>query len=224
MKHTATITLVTLTIFAAMVSTGCNKDKQTIEGLTARNQELQNEKQDLQDRLAQSKAREDSLAAELGARQAQLDAVLARVRELENKEPSAVSPPAAGWERGALGDSVTVGTDVLFPAGKAELAKAGKTALDRLAGDLKGTYAGLPIRVYGHTDSDPIRRSRQLWEDNLDLSANRAMAVARYLISKGISAKTIETVAMGENHPVTDNTSTAGKAKNRRVEIVVIRR
>lgn len=222
MKHITTSMLVVAAILAAMSSVGCNKDKQTIQGLTARNQELLNEKQQLQDELAQSKAREDALTAELSARQSELDAAMAHIRGLETKETTGPET-AAGWERGILGDKVTVGTDILFAAGKADLTSAGKSALDRIVADLKGTYAGMPIRVYGHTDSDPIRKSRRLWEDNLDLSANRAMAVARYLVSKGASAKDIETVAMGENHPVADNSSKAGKAKNRRVEIVVLR-
>lgn len=223
MKHITTSVLLVVAILAAMLSVGCNGKDKTIQGLTVRNQELQAEKQDLQDQLAQSRAREDALAAELSARQAELDAALVHIRELEAKETSA-TPTAAGWERSALGDKVTVGTDILFAAGKADLTKAGKTALDRIATDLNTTYSDLPVRVYGHTDSDPIRKTRRLWKDNLDLSANRAMAVARYLISKGVDAKNIETVAMGEYHPVADNSTKAGKAKNRRVEIIVLRR
>lgn len=223
MKRVISSMLVVVAMVAAMSSFGCNGKDKTIQGLTIRNQELQNEKQDLQDQLAQSRAREDALAAELSARQTELDAALAHIRELDSKR-AAGPPTAAGWERSALGDKVTVGTDILFAAGKADLTSAGKSALDRIAADLKGTYSGMPARVYGHTDSDPIRKSRRLWQDNLDLSANRAMAVTRYLISKGVDAKGVETVAMGESHPVADNSTTAGKAKNRRVEIVVLRR
>jgi outer membrane protein OmpA-like peptidoglycan-associated protein len=223
MRHFTTSMLLVVAILAAMSSVGCNKDKQTIQGLTTRNQELQNEKQQLQDELAQSRAREDQLAAELNARQSDLDAALAHIRGLEAKQTSE-PVTAAGWERGIMGDKVTVGTDILFAAGKADLTNAGKRALDKIAGDLKATYSGMPVRVYGYTDSDPIRKSRRLWQDNLDLSANRAMAVTRYLVSNGIDATAIETVAMGENHPVADNSTSAGKAKNRRVEIVVLRR
>ncbi|MCJ7544884.1 MAG: OmpA family protein [Phycisphaerae bacterium] len=222
MKRITSSMLVVVAIVGAMSLFGCNGKDKTIQGLTVRNQELQNEKQDLQDQLAQSKAREDALAAELSARQAELDAALAHIREVESKQ--AGPPTAAGWERGVLGDKVTVGTDILFAAGKADLTSAGKSALDRIAADLNATYSGLPVRVYGHTDSDPIRKTRRLWQDNLDLSANRAMAVTRYLISKGVNAKSVETVAMGESHPVADNSTTAGKAKNRRVEIIAIRR
>jgi flagellar motor protein MotB len=223
MRHFTTSMLLVVAILAAMSSVGCNKDKQTIQGLTVRNQELQNEKQQLQDELAQSRAREDALAAELSARQAELDAALAHIRGLEGKETTGPET-AAGWERGIMGDKVTVGTDILFAAGKADLTSAGKSALDKIASDLKDTYSGMPVRVYGHTDGDPIRKSRRLWQDNLDLSANRAMAVTRYLVGKGIDPKEVETVAMGENAPVADNSTSAGKAKNRRVEIVVLRR
>lgn len=223
MKHMTTLLLVVLAVGAMAMSVGCNGKDKTIQGLTARNQELQNEKQDLQDQLAQSRAREDALAAELSAKQAELDAALAHIRSIEARETAPGPETAAGWERGIAGDKVTVGTDILFAAGKADLTAEGKRTLDRIAADLSSTYAGLPVRVYGHTDSDPIRASRKLWADNLDLSANRAMAVTRYLTSKGVPAGSIETVGMGENHPVADNASKAGKAKNRRVEIVVLR-
>ena len=49
------------------------------------------------------------------------------------------------------------------------------------------------------------------------------MAVTRYLISKGIAAKRVETIGMGEHHPVTGNKTKAAKSKNRRVEIVVLK-
>lgn len=224
MKRGGVPMLIAVSILTAMASFGCNqKDQKLIQELQTRNQELQNEKQDLQERLAQSKAREDSLSAELAARQSELDAMAARWREQEGKK-AATPAPAAGWERGPLGDMVTVGTDILFSSGKAELTSGGRSALDKIAADLRGPYAGMAVRVYGHTDAEPIRKSKKLWQDNLDLSANRAMAVTRYLVSKGINAKSVEVVAMGENHPVADNATVAGKAKNRRVEIVVLKK
>jgi flagellar motor protein MotB len=217
--------LIAVSILAAMASFGCNqKDQKLIQELQTRNQELQNEKQDLQERLAQSKAREDSLSAELAARQSELDALAARWHEQEGKKAPSTPAPPAGWERGPLGDMVTVGADILFSSGKAELTSGGRSALDKIVGDLKSNYAGMTVRVYGHTDAEPIRKSKKLWQDNLDLSANRAMAVTRYLVSKGINAKGVEVVAMGENHPVADNATAAGKAKNRRVEIVVLKK
>jgi flagellar motor protein MotB len=79
------------------------------------------------------------------------------------------------------------------------------------------------VRVIGYTDNDPIRKTRNLWEDNLDLSANRAMTVVRHLREQGIDAEKLTACGRGETNPVTPNTSTANKAKNRRVEIIVIK-
>ncbi len=79
------------------------------------------------------------------------------------------------------------------------------------------------VRVdWEHTD--PINKTKDLWKDNWDLSAQRALAVVRYLQGHGISDKLIRAVGCGEARPVDTNTTTAGKAKNRRVEIVVYMR
>ena len=129
---------------------------------------------------------------------------------------------AKGWERGKFGDKITIGSDLLFSSGRATLTNSGKRAIKRIARTIKNDYSGKYVRVYGYTDSDPIRKTRHLWKDNLDLSANRAMAVTRYLIKCGISKKKIETIAMGANHFVASNKSRSGKKKNRRVEIMVI--
>jgi len=202
---------------------GCaQKEKQEIQALTAEKQDLMNQNRDLQAQLAQARTRETELLAERDGKQAELYAAMARVKEAETK--AAKTAPAPGWERGPLGDMVTVGSDILFDPGKATLTAAGKGHLDRIVADIRGNYAGMPIRVYGHTDSDPVVKTKKLWQDNLDLSANRAMAVTRYLMSRGISPKDIETVAMGEHHPVASNASKAQRAKNRRVEIVVVRK
>ena len=107
---------------------------------------------------------------------------------------------------------------------KATLTTAGRGRLDGVVTMLRSRFAGLGVRVYGYTDSDPIKHSRKLWTDNLDLSANRAMAVTRYLRSKGLSAESIETVAMGATNPISSNSSATGKSKNRRVVIKVVRK
>jgi len=130
-------------------------------------------------------------------------------------------PPGPTGE--VIGYKKTVGTDVLFSPGQATLTAEGKRALDQIAAELKSSFSGTTIRVYGYTDSDPIVRSKKLWQDNLDLSANRAMAVTRYLWGKGISHSRIETVGMGEANPIADNKTKAGKGKNRRVEIVAVK-
>ena len=81
---------------------------------------------------------------------------------------------------------------------------------------------GIPIWVGGHTDSDPIVKSK--FASNRDLSLARAMAVLRYLVDDaGIKDGQCAVVGFGEYRPLTANDSSASKARNRRVEITVVR-
>ena len=115
--------------------------------------------------------------------------------------------------------TVTLPGDVLFESGKADLKPGSKATLDKVAAAIKRTYPGKPIRVEGHTDADPITKTKSEWEDNLDLSLTRAAAVTRYLEQQGILPKSITTSGFGEFHP-----RGSDKKKNRRVEIVVVAR
>ena len=123
--------------------------------------------------------------------------------------------PAAGTV------TVTLENSLLFDSGKAMLKKATSTELDHIRSVLRDKYAGKQVDVVGHTDSDPIRKTKDQWQDNLELSAQRALSVARYMIRKGMSEDKVRAVGCGESRPVASNASSAGKAKNRRVEIVV---
>lgn len=116
---------------------------------------------------------------------------------------------------------VTLAADVLFNAGRATLSKPGVTRLRGIVAQIKSQHPNATVHVYGYTDSDPIKRSAKLWKDNLDLSANRAMAVSRQLWQLGIAPEKIETIAMGATNFVASNKTAADKAKNRRVEIAV---
>jgi len=203
----------------------CTKEKEQIFQMEARYNDLAKRQADVQQQLSEADQRLDESARQLDEKDQLLrsrDEQIADLNAQLTKTPEPAAGTASGWTPTAVGDMVTVGSDILFAAGRATLTKAGQARLDQIAADMQRNYAGLPVRILGHTDSDPIRKSKKLWTDNLDLSANRAMAVTRYLIRKGISAKTVEAVAMGEHHPVAGNTG-SGKAKNRRVEIVVVK-
>jgi len=121
-----------------------------------------------------------------------------------------------------VGDTmtVTVSDKILFDSGKATLKAASKRVLDSVAVVLKRDYASGKVRVEGHTDSEPIRKTKNLWTDNWDLSCNRAMAVVRYLVSKGVDPKRVYAAGFSYYKPVASNGTAAGRAKNRRVVIV----
>lgn len=203
---------------------GCTDYKSQVAELQVQNNDLQITNENLRKDLSAAQTRENQLLAQLDSKDMDLASYSARLAAAEDKASAIPATPAAGdWEQGLTADKVTVGTDILFSAGRASLTANGKSALNKIVGDLKRNYSGLPIRVYGHTDSDPIKKTKKLWQDNLDLSSNRAMAVSRHLISKGIKADLIETIGMGQEHPIASNSSASGKSKNRRVEIIVMK-
>jgi chemotaxis protein MotB len=115
--------------------------------------------------------------------------------------------------------TVTLPNAILFDPGKATMKGSTNKELDHIYSVLKAKYPGRHIEVAGHTDSDPIKKSS--WKDNLELSSQRAMAVARYLMQKGVAENKISATGYGEGRPVATNSTAAGKQKNRRVEIVV---
>lgn len=115
--------------------------------------------------------------------------------------------------------TVTLPNTILFDSGKATLKKATSTELDHITSVLQSQYAGRPIDVVGHTDSQPIKKSK--WKDNWELSAQRALSVTRYLTRRGIAPDKICAVGQGESKPIASNATASGRTRNRRVEIVV---
>ncbi|MFK7883800.1 MAG: OmpA family protein [Phycisphaerales bacterium] len=109
---------------------------------------------------------------------------------------------------------VGVAGDVLFSSGKASLLNNAKTSLDQIVGVINRQYSGNVIRVEGHTDSDPIKKSG--WKTNERLGAERAMAVEQYLVSKGIKNDRIYAATFGASKPK------GTKKDSRRVEIVIL--
>ncbi|HVS70751.1 MAG TPA: OmpA family protein [Phycisphaerae bacterium] len=112
-------------------------------------------------------------------------------------------------------ETIRVSSDVLFDSGKASLKPAAKTALDKVAGILKKSYAGQELRIEGYTDPNPVKHSG--WEDNWDLGAARAHAVMLFLQGKGVRNMYIASFG------ATKLKSTKNLAADRRVEIVVVR-
>ncbi len=105
---------------------------------------------------------------------------------------------------------------IYFERSKAIIRELSYPELDRLAYILQSN-PGLHIRIEGHTDN--VGRP----EDLLRLSEERAEAIRRFLIAKGIAPERIETAGFGASRPVTDNDSEESRALNRRVEIRITR-
>ncbi len=115
---------------------------------------------------------------------------------------------------------ITLPSSVAFASGKAELSSNGKAVLDKVAQRLKKDFPDARLYIEGHTDSDPI--SRSTFGSNRELSIARGMAVLTYLVETcRIPDDRFVVVGHGQYLPLDSNSSAEGKAKNRRVEIVV---
>jgi len=113
---------------------------------------------------------------------------------------------------------------ILFDSGKAEVKSGGMEVLQKVTDILKGVQ-DKSIRIEGHTDAVPIRGGlAQKYPTNWELSAARAINVTRYLQSQGIDPANLAAVAYGEYKPVASNDTDEGRARNRRIEIILVPR
>ncbi len=153
-------------------------------------------------RLADSRASE----AEFARREADLASqqVTSLTRQLENLQ-------LRETESGVV---VTLG-DVLFASGQAQLVEGGRSSLEEVV-DLLQTEPDKKIRVEGHTDSMGDA------DANLLLSEQRAQAVREALVSLGVASERVSALGMGEDFPIASNDDEDGRARNRRVDVILL--
>lgn len=112
---------------------------------------------------------------------------------------------------------------ILFDSGEATLKPEGQAVLDKIA-QVLALYPSRQIQVIGHTDNVPIRyNSKNPYHTNWELSVGRALAAVRYLTEKaGVDPRRLGAVGYGEHHPIADNSTAEGRAKNRRIALVIM--
>lgn len=197
---------------AALTLNGCDDPKQRIAALEGEKRSMSAELERLRQQ-AQASGRElDSCRAHLLALQNETDG-------LRGQLATPVDLPGE-WQPVNGGAMVAIEGSVLFPAGRAELKTSSGNVLEKLASEIKSNFPGKDIYVFGHTDSDPIKKSG--WKDNRELSTQRALAVVRQLQVLGLGAQQLAACGWGEHRPVAPNSSQDGKARNRRVEIFAV--
>jgi outer membrane protein OmpA-like peptidoglycan-associated protein len=160
------------------------------------------EEADLARKLAEAQAREAELARQenelLSAQAVDLRARLAGLRPESDKR----------------GRKMTLG-DVFFTTGQGELKPEARDAMKPIVEFIQ-RYPGKQVLIEGHTDD---RGSEQA---NLKLSERRAQSVKAALIASGLSeARAVTVTGVGESKPVAENASSSGRARNRRVEVIV---
>jgi flagellar motor protein MotB len=215
-----------LVLGAGLVLTvGCRSAKtDRIRYLEAENAKVAAENRELSDGVAaeraamlKEEARREAAEAELRATRARMDILNANRRSLSD-DLSGEKGVAVGVDANGS-DQILISSDITFRPGQATLTSGAEKTLAEVARVLKERpYRA--IRIEGHTDSDPIRKSG--WASNKALSLERARMVQGALTRSGIPTSAIQVEGRGADDPIAENTTAAGKAQNRRVVITVL--
>ena len=137
---------------------------------------------------------------------------------------SALEGPLASGRVTLDGGRIGISGSVLFSLNSSELQPEGMQLLRSLVEPLK-VYLGEReeiLMVSGFTDNLPILEGNRYYQDNWELSAQRALTVTRALVQAGMPASLVFAAAFGAEQPVAPNTDPAGRSRNRRVEIAPV--
>jgi chemotaxis protein MotB len=113
---------------------------------------------------------------------------------------------------------VEINTDILFPSGSATIAAEAVPVLEQIA-DILAPFPN-PIRVEGHTDTQPI--STAAFPSNWELSAARAASVVHLYTQRGLDPTRMVVTGLGEYRPAADNATESGRGRNRRVVLIIL--
>jgi chemotaxis protein MotB len=159
--------------------------------------------------LTQQQALEEALRQQMATLQASLQAEInadqVKIQQLEN------------------GIRVSMSSDLLYPSGAVTISHQGRSALAKVAGQLTSMAAqGYEIDVVGNTDDVPIGPElAERYPTNWELAGARAALVVRYLQESGVDPTKLEAISGGQYHPVAANDTPAGRASNRRTDVLL---
>lgn len=213
---------------------GLAKEKETIQSdnaklndlLKAKSDELSQEISDLRQNSRSLEQDNDRLKGEIGslqrAKSEEAQKTSRIYEEMLEKMKNEISQGQVTISelKGKL--TVNMVDAVLFDSGKAEVKPAGLGVLQKVIDILKNVK-DKSIRIEGHTDNVQISGSlSRRYPTNWELSSARSINVTRYLQQQGIDPAVLSAVAYGEYHPVAKNDNDEGRAKNRRIEIILV--
>jgi chemotaxis protein MotB len=194
----------------------------------ARNKDLLTQLEEKERKLAEENSRLMKLEQELAQRGKQIDDLQALIsaKEMQMQElKNAISDALHSFEGKGLTVEqrdgkiyVSMENKLLFSSGSWAVGNEGQVAVRQLA-DVLSKNRDINVLIEGHTDNVPYRGSTLL--DNWDLSVKRATAIVRILKNNGVDPKQITAAGRSEFMPVATNSTSDGKAKNRRIEIIL---
>lgn len=151
----------------------------------------------------------------------QVDELTQAKKLLEERLNSEIGDSQVKLQMMEKGLVITVVGDLLFDSGKAQIRKEGYPILDKVGAILSQELAEYSVGIEGHTDNQPIKRSK--WKSNWELSTTRALSVVHYMANeRGINPERLSAIGYGEYRPVSTNDTKEGRHLNRRVEIVIL--
>lgn len=173
------------------------------------------ERQRQQEQDAEIARQEAQLSRELANAQAREAELARKEAELRGDQVEALRRQIAGMREltTARGKALILG-DAFFSSGQGALSANGKKSLDTVLRFLE-KYPGLPVSIEGHSDSRGAEAANQ------KISLKRAESVRDTLISLGAKADRLNAKGFGEAQPIASNETDSGRARNRRVEIVI---
>ena len=199
-----------------------------LEKNAVENRGLLSQLDDKETRLIEESLRLKNLEGELTSRSSRIDELEKLIAEKEaamQQLKNTVSNALKGFEGKGLSIVnkngkvyVSMENKLLFNSGSWAVGENGKQAVGKLAKVL-AENSDISVLIEGHTDNDPF--NGPVIKDNWDLSVKRATAIVRILKDSNVKEKQITAAGRGEFVPVASNSSKEGKAKNRRIEIIL---
>jgi chemotaxis protein MotB len=205
-------------------SWGCSSaeleaERERVRELEGQLAQAKQERTALDERLSELQAENEALAQRLADRQARADARSKQFCQLMAQLRQMIESGKINVRIIRNRMVVELPEEILFPSGQAVLKKGGRNALGEIADVLSG-LEGRDFQVAGHTDNLPIDNDK--FSSNWELSTQRAVNVTAQLIEQGLDADRVAATGYAATRPIADNETEEGRAKNRRIEIVLM--
>lgn len=233
-----------LLVLGLLLATGCASRQEALAAKDRQINNLEEEKSAVARQLADARATRGVLEKQLEAQEEENRRLAEKVEELrrererlagELQQAATEEPRRSGAEvdfndpdvevlNRSNGEVVLRISDrVTFNPGSAKLTKRGQRILGRVA-DVLNRHSAFAVSVEGHTDDTPLKKTKDRWKTNKNLSIARALQVENYLKGPGnVSSDRMRIVGYGSTMPLVPGSSEKARAKNRRVELVLYR-
>ena len=213
-----------LTALCGLILGGCVSQGK-YDALMKEHAALRDSNSALSKNFAEEKNVSQEKAEQTAQLQKELDAIKAKAEEQKATYAKLVKELSGELDTRQLtiqqmktGINVNLAEEILFPSGSATLRDSGRDVLAKVAGQLQ--KVPYQIIVSGFTDNLPIKGNLATrFPSNWDLAAARATNVVRLLEQQKVPASKLVAASYGENQPVADNATEAGRKQNRRIEI-----